>query len=349
MNRWLTPVLIFIIVITSATNLVFFIQSNNRLNTVEERVTSLSTDVQTLSGSITGFNTLLTGLSQDISSFGTTVKQLDGTVTEMRADVNALESANTALNTDVDALQADLGEINTGLASISAAMSAISGEFGLIQEHVADMGDIVKALQGDIQAGINIVEQLSPSVVKIVVRGRGFTSGGSGVIVRANGYILTNYHVIEDATSITITLQDNNTYDAVVVRTNAERDLAVLRINSTRTDFKAAALGSVFNVKIGENVVAMGYPLLFDLPGQASFTGGIVSAVRTLDGFTWIQTDAAINHGNSGGPLVNMKGEVIGIVTARYFAEDDGSPIDNIGFAVPIDDALQLIQQAAGN
>jgi serine protease Do len=349
MNRWLTPVLIIILLITSATNLVFFFQSNNRLNTVEERVTGVSDDLTLLSGSITGFNNLLAGLSQDISAFGSTVSRLDGTVTGMQADLNALDSVSSALNADIDALQGNLEHINTGLASVTSGMAAISSEFGLIQDQVSDMEDVVNALQGGVQAGVNVVEQLGPSVVKIVVRGGGFTSGGSGVIVRANGYILTNYHVIEDATSITITLQDNNMYGAVVVRSNAERDLAVLKMNATRTDFKAATLGSLFDVKLGENVLAMGYPLLFDLLGSATFSSGIVSAVRALDEFTWIQTDAAINHGNSGGPLVNMKGEVIGIVTSRYFEEDDGSPIDNVGFAIPIDEAFQLIQQAAGN
>ena len=349
MNRWLTPVLIIILVVTSAVNMVFFFQSDNRLNMAEERMASLSNDLQALSGSITGFNNLLTGLSQDITAFGTTVSRLDGSVTGLQTKVTGLDTASAALGADVGALQGNLAEINSGLASVNSGLAAMTSEFGLIQSQVTDMAGTVASLQGEVQAGVNIVEQLGPSLVKIIARGGGFTSGGSGVIVRTNGYVLTNYHVVEGATSVTITLQDNNMYGAVVVRSNPERDLAVLRMNSTRTDFKAATLGSVFDIKPGEGVVAMGFPLLFDLPGQATFTSGIVSAVRTLDGFTWIQTDAAINHGNSGGPLVNMKGEVIGIVTARYFEEDDGTPIDNIGFAVPIDEAFQLIQQAAGN
>jgi S1-C subfamily serine protease len=183
------------------------------------------------------------------------------------------------------------------------------------------------------------VEKLEPSVVRIDVSGPDFQAPGSGVLVTNTGDVLTNNHVIDDASSIQVTLMDGTVYDGTVFATDPDRDLAIVELNKSRGDFPAATLGTSSNIIIGEEVVAMGYPL--GLVGMASFAKGIASAVRTLeDGFSYIQTDAAINPGNSGGALVNLEGEVIGINVAKFVDTD----IEGIGLAIPIDDARAFLE-----
>lgn len=162
--------------------------------------------------------------------------------------------------------------------------------------------------------------------------------GGSGVIISADGYILTNNHVVENASSVQVSLTDKRHYDATVVGTDPLTDLAVIKVDAK--DLPAAYLGESDNVKVGEWVMAIGNPLSF----SSTVTAGIVSAVgRSLniiqDSYgveNFIQTDAAINPGNSGGALVNLKGEVIGINSAIATNGMTSSYI-GYGFAIPID------------
>jgi serine protease Do len=176
------------------------------------------------------------------------------------------------------------------------------------------------------------------------------TSSGSGFVVSSDGYILTNHHVIEGATHVDVRLLDGRVFDAVVVGSDKDTDVGVLKIEAT--NLKPASLGSSANVRIGEWVLAIGNPLGADL--TFSVTQGIVSAKGrgslNLDPNErndaqiqdFIQTDAAINRGNSGGPLVNVRGEVIAINSAiasytGYYA--------GYAFAVPIDLARAVMNQ----
>jgi len=162
---------------------------------------------------------------------------------------------------------------------------------------------------------------------------------GSGVIVDKKGFILTNNHVIEDATKIQVRLQGEPTqYTAKVIGADAETDLAVIQIEAKR-DLPVAKLGNSEGVQVGDWVLAFGSP--FGL--EATVTAGIVSA-KDRDSIgrqfqRFIQTDAAINPGNSGGPLVNMAGEVIGINTAIVTS---GRGYDGVGFAMPSNTAIQV-------
>ncbi|HUH01922.1 MAG TPA: DegQ family serine endoprotease [Kofleriaceae bacterium] len=158
---------------------------------------------------------------------------------------------------------------------------------------------------------------------------------GSGVIVSADGVILTNNHVIAQAEEITVTLHDGRDFKAKVVGTDPKSDLAVLRLEGKHSGLKPASLGSSTNLRLGEVVLAVGNP--FGV-GQ-TVTMGIVSAtgrskMGIVDYEDFIQTDASINPGNSGGALVNMRGELIGINTA-ILSRTGGS--QGIGFAIPID------------
>lgn len=169
-------------------------------------------------------------------------------------------------------------------------------------------------------------------------------ASGSGFIISDDGYILTNHHVIEGADSITVTAYDGTKYKAELVGSYAANDIAVLKIDAK--NLVPVSLGSSDNLKVGDNVVAIGNPL-----GELTFslTSGVVSAldreITTNNGtMNLIQTDCAINSGNSGGALFNMYGEVIGITNAKYSSSSSGeASIDNIGFAIPVDQIKGIV------
>lgn len=173
-------------------------------------------------------------------------------------------------------------------------------------------------------------------------------SEGSGIIYSSDGYIITNYHVIEDAVNsssaaVTITLSDESEYQAEIVGTDDVTDLALLKIEPEE-ELTPATFADSSNIQVGELAVAIGNPLGQEFAG--SVTVGYISALNrdiTTDGRTYnvIQTDAAINPGNSGGALVNSKGEVIGINTIKI--SDDS--VEGLGFAIPSNDALKIIEE----
>jgi S1-C subfamily serine protease len=173
-------------------------------------------------------------------------------------------------------------------------------------------------------------------------------AAGTGIILSADGLVLTNAHVVADATSITVTLPGESTpREAQLVGSDSTADIAVLKVSGV-SGLTPAPLGDSSTVKVGDSVVAIGNALA--LEGGPTVTSGIISAVgRDIDveGGTLsnlLQTDAAISSGNSGGPLVNAAGEVIGIDTAG--ASSSGQvTAENIGFAIPINTALQVAHQ----
>jgi len=163
---------------------------------------------------------------------------------------------------------------------------------------------------------------------------------GSGFIISQDGYILTNNHVIKDADEILVRLNDRRELTAKVIGTDAQSDLALLKI--TGTQFPAVKIGKSANLQVGEWVLAIGSPFGFD----ASATKGIVSHLgRSLPSESYvpfIQTDVAINPGNSGGPLFNMMGEVVGI-NSQIYSRTGG--FMGLSFAIPIDTAMGVVQQ----
>ncbi len=168
---------------------------------------------------------------------------------------------------------------------------------------------------------------------------------GSGVIVRSDGdtyYILTNDHVVGNASEINITLNDLSEYTGEIVGTDSRRDLALVKFE-TNDDLPVAPLGDSDDLRVGDWVLAMGSPFGF----QSSVTAGIVSATGRMGGpagniSDFIQTDAAINRGNSGGPLVNLDGEVVGINT--WITTQTGGSV-GLGFSIPINNAKRAIDQ----
>ena len=166
-------------------------------------------------------------------------------------------------------------------------------------------------------------------------------SAGSGFVISEDGYIVTNYHVIEGATTLTVITNDEEEYPAAVVGYDEQNDFALIKVNVS--GWTPVKLGSSDDLIVGDQVVAIGNPL-----GEItnSLTVGYISVKDrdvTIDGsiINMLQTDCAINPGNSGGPLFNMKGEVIGITTAKY----SGDAVESIGFAIPIDDVSDMITE----
>ena len=207
----------------------------------------------------------------------------------------------------------------------------------------------------------DLYEQNVNSTVGITISGEtssrygyGYTyqASGSGFIITSDGYILTNYHVISGSKTVTVATYDHNTYDAKVIGYDASNDIAVIKIDAE--NLAPVTLGDSDTLRVGESVYAIGNPL-----GELTFslTGGIVSAlsrnVQTEAGtsMSLIQTDCAINSGNSGGALFNTRGEVIGITNAKYSSSGMGSEaeIDNIGFAIPINSVKRIVTSIIEN
>lgn len=175
-------------------------------------------------------------------------------------------------------------------------------------------------------------------------------ASGSGFIISDDGYILTNHHVIENSNSITVTMYDGSAYEAALVGYDASNDIAVLKIEAT--GLTPVVLGDSDTMNVGDHVVAIGNPL-----GELTFslTSGLISAKDrqiTMSGgatMNLIQTDTAINSGNSGGALFNMYGEVVGVTNAKYSSSSSGASIDNIAFAIPINTIRPIVESIIEN
>jgi len=185
---------------------------------------------------------------------------------------------------------------------------------------------------------ITVVAKVKPSVVAIKTD----TSAGSGWIIREDGIIITNNHVVAGAETITITLDDGSTFPAEAVSTDPLTDLAVVKIDAQ--NLPAADIGDSSLLRVGEQVAAIGNSLGLGISMKGGWISRLgvsipVSAGQTLDDL--IETDAAINPGNSGGPLVNMAGEVIGITSAKIAMVG----VEGMGYAISINTAIPIIDQ----
>ena len=206
----------------------------------------------------------------------------------------------------------------------------------------------------------DIYEQNVNSTVGITISGTTnywgyqtqYAASGSGFIVSDDGYILTNYHVIEGGDTVTVTSYAGDTYDAEIIGYDESNDIAVIKIDAQ--DLVPVKIGDSNTLRVGDQVLAIGNPL-----GELTFslTQGIVSSLNrsvTLSGgitMSLIQTDCAINSGNSGGALFNLDGEVIGITNAKYSSSSSGgeASIDNIGFAIPINNVWKIVYSIMEN
>lgn len=194
-------------------------------------------------------------------------------------------------------------------------------------------------LSGEEKSFINVYEKTLPSIVSIEADIDRGTSGGTGCIIAKNGVILTSSHVVENSKNIKVTTFSGKTYNAhVIALLKNKNDLALLKIDA-KEDLQLSKFGNSNDVKVGQRVLTIGCPFGF----KDTLTIGIVSRIDNER--NKIQTDAAINPGCSGGPLLNLKGEIIGINQSIYNPDNNRSNI-GIGFALPSNYALDFIQRA---
>ncbi len=198
----------------------------------------------------------------------------------------------------------------------------------------------------------DVVDNVKDSVVEIVTESSSYSSfygqylmqsAGSGVIISEDGYIITNHHVIEDATNVEITLTDGSSYDAEIVGSDETFDIALLKIDAT--GLTAATFGDSTNLSLGETAIVIGNPL-----GQlgGTVTTGIVSSLNRVlsienKEMELIQTDAAINPGNSGGGMFDIEGNLVGIVVAKSTSTSTGTAVEGIGYAIPINNVKSIL------
>ena len=192
----------------------------------------------------------------------------------------------------------------------------------------------------------DIYTQNIPSVVSITCQSSHSASSGTGVILSADGYIVTNAHVVENSSAISVQLTDDRIFNARLVGCDDISDLAVLRIDCT--DLTPAQFGDSSTLRVGDTVGAIGDPLGAAFRG--TYTNGIVSAInRDVDTngrtMTLIQTNAALNSGNSGGPLINCYGQVIGINTMKIGTFTDTAGVEGLGFAIPSTQVKEIVDQ----
>jgi serine protease Do len=245
-----------------------------------------------------------------------------------------------------------------GPSSTSSATTTRSGSVSPVDSAQAP-ADFPSASQVPTANGsvVDVVKQVMPAVVNVVSTTTTGTGEGTGFVVRSDGIIVTNFHVVEGATKVTVLTSAKKPvrYDARVIGGDATADVAVLRIDAS--NLPTVPMGDSAKLQLGQPVVAIGYAL--GLQGGPSVTTGVVSSLtrkitvpdprctvcsngRRVYG-NIVQTDAAINPGNSGGPLVNLAGQVVGINTAGVSAGN----AENVGFAIQIDAAKPIVFQAA--
>ncbi len=261
------------------------------------------------------------------STFSTTQQSSQGS-----SNSDATATPGTTSKDDSSAVVDDGNEDSVDAIAEDSGDEASEKEYPTLEQLMTAEGDYTLT---------EIYEKVSPSVVGVSSTLSSGSATGTGIILTEDGYILTCAHVVEDATSIAIVDADMNQYEATLIGEDSQSDIAVLKIDAE--GLTAVELGTSGNLKVGEVAIVIGNPLGYDLYGSMSV--GIVSGLnRTLNingtEMTLIQTDASVNSGNSGGPMVNAYGQVIGIISAKV----SSSYGEGLGFAIPIDDAMPIIE-----
>ncbi len=334
MNKWRSVVTVILIVALTAgtiANGVLYFQTTGKLNDAQSNIALLE-------GNLSSLDSNISGIYSDISS-------LENGVTGIQNELNSIQG-------DVSDAQGSLSELANYYTSLSNNLSGIEEDLSSVSSEVNSLGARIDSIDAEKVDWTEIVAQIEPSIVMLLAyTGGGSYYGGSGVIISGDGWVLTAAHLLDEVESISdieIILQNGDSYYCEQVYISDELDIALVKIHSEKTDFASATLGSSSDSKVGEDVLAVGHPLLLGNP--PTYTAGIISAFRVADhdGNEYIQTDVAVNGGNSGGPLLNAKGEVIGIISWGYEGYSDGDGyfyneiFEGMNYAVPIDDIFPL-------
>ena len=346
MNKWVMVTVAVILVAATVTNGVLYFQESGKLKDTQSQLAALEADfsglegdVSTLEGNVSSLGDDVSTLEGNYSTLGQNVSALESGFSGLQGNVSSLEGNVSALGDDVSSLEGNFSSLEGNVSSLGDDVSALGDDVSILEGGFSALADDVIALEAHDQAVMNVVAMVQPCVVRIETN----LGSGSGVIITNTGWVLTNLHVVEGASWIDITIMSGTTFDGIIPYYMHDfLDIAIVEISSTLNNFPAAVLGSSADTVVGEEVVAIGYPLA--LPGQVTVTTGIVSAFRVISGLEWIQTDAAINFGNSGGPLVNLQGEVIGINTLIWVELG----VHGIALSIPIDDTQPFPEEVTG-
>ncbi len=245
------------------------------------------------------------------------------------------------------------GQINQISQSLDERIEVIQDEVDSIERPGAEKGESISGTPNENPLGGMTPAQVYAQNVESVVAiectistgsGQGVASG-SGFVMTADGYVVTNYHVVEGSVKRVVIMSDGTEYDAEFIGGDEANDIALLKVEAA--DLRPVDIGKSDDLIVGDQVVAVGNPL-----GElaSTLTVGYVSAMNRIvdtDGtqINMLQTDAAINPGNSGGPLFNMAGQVVGIISAKYSGmTSSGATIEGIGFAIPMDDVYDMLE-----
>lgn len=273
----------------------------------------------------------INALSQKLSG---SVNDINSKIDETRKN---LEENDAMLQQSLGSQINIVGEsLNQTKEESLSQINALSGELAQSQQQIGDLESKLK----NIKVSSTDFSGIIKDVVKAVVSIKTNNGEGSGFIVDEEGYVVTNYHVVQGATNAGVFTYDNKVYPVKVVAYNPEIDIIILKIVGG-ADFDVLEFGDSGDVSAGERVIAVGNPAGFDF----SVTEGIVSSAarKGANGVTYIQTDVPINPGNSGGPLINKYGEVIGINTLKIMG------LEGIGFAIASDEVSTLVENAIAN
>ncbi|MCK5124529.1 MAG: trypsin-like peptidase domain-containing protein, partial [Dehalococcoidia bacterium] len=307
MNKWVAIPVLVILAIGTIANGVLYFQASGQLDDTKSLLASLEGNVTSLEGNVSTVQGSVSGLEGDVAAVEGNVSDILGNVSSLEGNVSGLEGNVSAIEGSLSGVEGNVSTIEGNISGLEGNFSSLENDFSTLQDSVSGLeGNLsgleegVSALEDHDRAVMDVVAMVEPSVVQIFVNfGGGDFGAGSGAIITSSGHVLTNRHVVDGAVAMIVLLMDGTVYDATLTALHNTRDIAIIEIVSSRTDFSAAVLGSSADVTVGETVVAIGFPYPDEIERPATFTAGIVSAIRTELGVDYIQTDAAVNPGNS--------------------------------------------------
>ncbi|MBS3112749.1 trypsin-like peptidase domain-containing protein [Candidatus Woesearchaeota archaeon] len=288
-------------------------------------------------------NTKLTELEQDYTSQIEAIKtQLDttklvflDTLNEKQKQINVLNSElkvlDQSLGQTIEEYDLQIGELEKSTKIFKSQIQSLKYSSDIYGEQLGQLDQQISDLQVESESFTTVIANVIDSVVSIHTN----LGQGSGAIISANGLVVTNHHVIDGITSASIVTYNGNAYNVELIGYNIENDLAVLKIVSDET-FNYFNFANSDNLQTGQKIVALGNP------AGLSFTAteGIISSPhRKMNGLDFIQTDVTLNPGNSGGPIININGEIVGIVDFKI------SGYDSLSFAIPSNRVKTIVSE----